>query len=110
MRLLFDENLSAGLPRKLADCYPGSVHVRDVGLRSAQDGDVWAYAVSNGLAIVSKDADFRQRSYVCGFPPKVIWIRLGNCSTRAIEDLLRSRSTQIAAFCADEVQSFLALG
>ncbi|MGH8574341.1 MAG: DUF5615 family PIN-like protein [Gammaproteobacteria bacterium] len=31
MRLLFDENLSFRLVRELADVYPDSVHVRDVG-------------------------------------------------------------------------------
>jgi hypothetical protein len=31
-RLLFDENLAAGLVRRLADVYPGSTHVKLLGL------------------------------------------------------------------------------
>jgi predicted nuclease of predicted toxin-antitoxin system len=42
-----------------------------------------------GYVIVSKDADFSEMSLVLGFPPKVLWIRRGNCSTREIEVLLR---------------------
>ncbi len=37
MKLLFDQNLSPRLPRLLADLYPESVHVREVGLREATD-------------------------------------------------------------------------
>lgn len=62
MKLLFDENLSAWLPQNLADIYPGSLHVRDIGLKSMPDGDIWEYAKANGFAIVTKDSDFHERS------------------------------------------------
>ncbi len=44
MKLLFDQNLSPGLVAALDDVYPGSIHVRDVGLQSADDDAVWSYA------------------------------------------------------------------
>lgn len=109
MKLLIDENLSAHLPKLLSDCYPDSVHVRDLDMKSAPDSDVWSYAAANGYVIVTKDADFRNRSYVLGFPPKVIWIRLGNCSTGSIERLLRERRELIHAFATHSAQAFLAL-
>jgi predicted nuclease of predicted toxin-antitoxin system len=56
--LLFDQNLSRRLPRLLAAEFPGSEQVLLVGLASADDRAVWAYAATRGLAIVSKDADF----------------------------------------------------
>jgi hypothetical protein len=37
MKLLFDQNLSPRLPRLLADIYAESIHVREVGLRDADD-------------------------------------------------------------------------
>lgn len=89
MKLLFDENLSPVLIRLLSDIYPESAHVRDLNLKSSPDPKVWAYAAEHGYTIVSKDADFRQRSFLYGHPPKVIWIRIGNCSTRCIAALLR---------------------
>jgi len=62
MKLLFDQNLSPRLARSLADIYPESVHVREIGLRDASDDEIWEYAKNNGFAIVSKDSDFQQRS------------------------------------------------
>ncbi len=109
MRLLFDENLSHRLVAQLAAEFPGSAHVRDVGLAAAPDDDVWAHAAANGFVIVSKDTDFQQRALLYGHPPKVIWVRLGNCSTAAVEALLRSRLADIQAFEADPLASFLAL-
>ena len=44
MRLLFDQSLSPRLKETLRYLYPESVHVRDVGLESADDVVVWAYA------------------------------------------------------------------
>lgn len=60
--------------------------------------------------IVSKDADFRQRSFLYGHPPKVIWIRLGNCSTREIANLLRERLAEIDRFGKADHDAFLGLG
>jgi len=109
VRLLFDQNLSPRLCEALADCFPASIHVREAGLREAPDATVWEYAARSGFAIVTKDADFRQRSFLEGHPPKILWIRLGNCSTDAIAALLRSRAAEIDAFLTDDEASFLAL-
>lgn len=109
MKLLFDQNLSHKLISRLYDVYPDSVHVRDVGLDESSDDAVWEYALGNGFVIVSKDSDFYQRSLLDGHPPKVVWLRLGNTTTAAVEELLRTRSQEIAGFVTDEDASFLAL-
>jgi predicted nuclease of predicted toxin-antitoxin system len=109
VRLLFDENLSPVLPAALADCYHASEHVRDLGLKSSSDSEIWEYAARNQLAIVTKDADFRQRSFLRGYPPKVICIGLGNCSTAMVELLLRHKIMEVTDFLADQVKSFLLL-
>lgn len=109
MKLLFDQNLSHKLGSRLADLFPGSMHVRDVGLEEAPDDAVWAHALRNGFVIVSKDSDFHQRSLVEGHPPKVVWLRLGNTTTALFEQLLRRRSQEIGDFVTDEDASFLAL-
>lgn len=110
MRLLFDQNLSPRLVSAVADLFPESVHVRDIGLQRGVDAEVWAYAAQHGLAIVSKDSDFHQMSFLLGHPPKVIWIRRGNCSTRTIETLLRTFEHEIIAFLDDSEAAFLSLG
>ena len=109
MKLLFDENLSPRLVQLLADLFPGSVHVRDVGLNTSDDQLVWLYAQSNQLVVVSKDADMHQRSFVLGAPPKVVWVRLGNCTTADVADLLRRHHATLIVFEADELASFLSL-
>ena len=109
MRLLFDQNLSWRLREALRALYPQSLHVRDVGLASAVDVTVWAYAKEHGLVIVSKDADFRHLGFTYGYPPKIIWIRRGNCSTREIEALLRKHRDAVLAFYEDEQEVVLAL-
>jgi predicted nuclease of predicted toxin-antitoxin system len=110
VRLLFDQNLSPRLTTLLADLHPNSTHVRNEGLQRADDDAVWAYAIRERFAIVSKDADFHQLSFVLGHPPKVIWIQRGNCSTDEIAALLRQRHADVLAFEQDETASFLALG
>ncbi len=109
MRLLFDQNLSPRLRDLLADLFPGSIHVREVGLQSADDEAVWNYAAQNELTIVSKDSDFRQRSFLFAHPPKVVWLRRGNCSTADIETILRANHSTLITFEQDEEGSFLAL-
>ena len=109
MRLLFDENVSPRLVVGLSDVFSGSVHVRDAGLSRASDAAIWDYARNRGLTIVSKDSDFHQASFLRGSPPKVIWIRRGNCTTADIATLLRSNRTEIRAFGADPVAAFLAI-
>ncbi len=109
MKLLLDQNLSPRLINLLADLYPDSVHVAAAGLDKSLDSGVWDYAQENELMIVSKDADFNELSVVWGSPPKVIWIRRGNCSTKTIELLLRENYEAIQRFYADNKTSTLVL-
>jgi predicted nuclease of predicted toxin-antitoxin system len=110
VKLLLDENLSPRLVESLSDLYPGSVHVEDIGLGGAGDGDVWAYAKAHDFAIVSKDSDYAERSVLESEPPKIIWIRLGNCSTSDVERVLRSRHEAIRGFLEQERETCLLVG
>jgi len=109
VKLLFDHNLSPNLVPALSTEYPGSTHIREDGLARASDQEIWDFAKGNGFAIVSKDSDFHQLSFLYGHPPKVIWIRRGNCSTREIERLLREYHQEILQFDQSHEGSFLAL-
>ena len=59
--------------------------------------------------IVSKDVDMHDLSLLFGNPPKVVWLRLGNCSTTEVEDLLRKNYEVIKLFSEDEQLSLLVL-
>ena len=109
MKLLFDENLSPRLAGALADIYPDSAHVHQCGLGSTDDAQIWQYAKDNGFTIVSKDSDFQHRALLLGHPPKVVWLRLGNCSTASVAALLCARQADLLAFEADPIASFLVL-
>ncbi|HJT22251.1 MAG TPA: DUF5615 family PIN-like protein [Nitrospira sp.] len=109
MKLLFDQNISHRLVATLQQEFSGSQHVREVGLRESTDIAVWQFAAQNGFAILTKDADFHQRSFVFGQPPKIIWLRIGNCPTAAIQTLLRRRAKEIATFFSDPESAFLIL-
>lgn len=100
MRLLFDENLSQNLCRRLSDLCPDAEQVRAVGLEHASDMTVWEYAKRQHRIIVTKDSDFHQLSFLYGAPPKVVWLRAGNCSTDMIETLIQNIAT-IEALDAD---------
>jgi predicted nuclease of predicted toxin-antitoxin system len=109
MKLLFDENLSPKLPPRLTDIFPESLHVRDIGMKATIDPIVWDYAKEHDLMIVSKDSDMHDLSLVLGNPPKVIWLRLGNCSTSQVEGLLRREFNAIELFYTDANLSLIAL-
>ena len=110
MTLLLDQNLSSRLPSRLVAVFPGMIYVADLGLASASDEDVWEAAHREGCLIVTKDSDFVDMQVLRGFPPKVLWLRLGNCTTARIEDVLRMHVQDIESFEASAEVGLLALG
>jgi len=109
MKLLLDENLSPRLVARIADRYPASCHVRDLGLLGSEDRYIWTHAAAEGFVLVSKDTDFYQRSVMLGTPPKVIWLRVGNAGTGAIALLLRDAYGTVRRFADDPEAAFLVL-
>ena len=93
----------------IGTCFRGLSTFEDIGLARATDAAIWRYARDHDLTIISKDSDFHQMSFLRGAPPKVIWIRRGNCTTDEIEALLRSKRAEILAFGAEARAAFLAL-
>ena len=109
MKLLFDENLSAALVDLLASAYSGSGHAERLLGRGRSDVELWDFARANGYAIVSKDNDFRQRAFLIGPPPKVVWLSIGNAGTATIAELLRTRRVDLERFDAEPESALLVL-
>lgn len=109
MRQLFDENLSHRLVELLKDSFPQAEHDRNLNLKGAVDSTIWDSARNDGLAIVSKDDDFRERAIIDGPPPKVVILRIGNCTTERLANLLTEHKHGIAAFLADPHSALLEL-
>ena len=101
MRLLFDENLSRRLVKRMADLYPGSAHVAEFDLLTKPDWEVWDCARRDGFVIVSTDADFYELATSIGPPPKVIWFRRWAHPTRDAERVLRREAIRIQAFFSE---------
>ena len=93
--------------QRFAELYPESEHVQNLGLGTADDAVIWEYAHRHGMTIVSKDGDYADISELRGFPPKVIWIRRGNCRVTDIEILLRQYAWAIDSFSNDSERGCL---
>jgi predicted nuclease of predicted toxin-antitoxin system len=109
MKLLFDHNLSPSLIQRLHDLYPDSDHLFRLNLDQVPDSQVWDFAKQAGFMIVTKDADFSDLCLIRGFPPKIVWIRRGNCKTSDIEFILRQHYQDIEALNADESAGVITL-
>jgi predicted nuclease of predicted toxin-antitoxin system len=107
VKLLFDQNLSRVLVAELRDIFPDSLHTSDLALEESDDAEVWSAAKISDCAIVTKDSDFHQRALLYGHPPKVIWLRVGNCRTTAVAFLLRQRCAEVRKFGRDGESSLL---
>lgn len=83
--------------------------MHDLGLGSADDRVVFAHARTHEFVVATKDSDFADLAFALGSPPKVIWLRIGNCSTATIAALLLRHQEGIAEFGADAEAAILAL-
>ena len=109
MKLLLDENISAKLVKYLLQDFPESSHIDYLEMQGVTDTDIWDYASKEGYIIVSKDNDFRQKSFVLGAPPKVVWLSVGNGGTQLIKKLLLTNFTEIKRFVDDPEEGLLVL-
>jgi predicted nuclease of predicted toxin-antitoxin system len=83
------------------------VHVHDIGMDRASDTEVWRYAGGNGYVIVTKDGDFHQRSLLFGPPPKVVWLRIGNCTVDESAAAIRRRYLELSRFAEQAGSAFV---
>jgi predicted nuclease of predicted toxin-antitoxin system len=109
VKLLFDENLSPRLVATLASEFPESAHIETLGMRGETDAYIWNYARDSGFVIISKDNDFRQRAFLHGPPPKIIWLSIGNAGTVMIAGLLQRNKTRILNFFEERDAGLLVL-
>ena len=109
MKLLFDENLSRNVAKRLRDVYPGTVHVADLSLLTTPDREIWHIAGSEGFTIVTKDIRFEDLAGLLGSPPKLILMRIGAAGSRVVEKLLRDHIDMVAELHANEAKSVLVL-
>ena len=98
MKLLFDQNISHRILPNIQDIFPNAKQVRELGLENLTDKEIWDYAKKNEFIIVTFDTDFYDLSLVWGNPPKIVWIRTFNQTTKNIELILRKHINDLIEF------------
>lgn len=98
MKLLFDQNISFRLIKRISDLFPEADQVKNLGLEDATDMEIWHFAKINGYTIVTFDSDYYDLSLIKGSPPKIIWLRIGNTSTSNLANVLKSNHSLIREF------------
>ncbi len=109
MKLLLDQNLSSKLIRSLEEQHPGTSHVRLLGLDKADDSDIWHYARYHGFTLATKNTDMVDLCVLRGAPPKVLWLRIGNCTTSDVFDTFVRNRDRIEHFEHDQASIALSL-
>ena len=62
--------------------------VRDVGLRDAEDREIFLQARKQSAIVMTKDSDFILLQNELGAPPKIIWTTCGNTSNARLKEIL----------------------
>ena len=89
MKILLDANISYKLTNILTPIFGECTHVDFIGLDvPVDDINIWNYALDNGFVIITKDTDFVDLIDLKGFPPKVVLLKTGNNSSKALAELL----------------------
>jgi predicted nuclease of predicted toxin-antitoxin system len=101
VKLLLDQNISYRLVDKINLIFPGTEQVKRLGLENKTDREIWNFAKKEDFTIVTFDSDFNDMSLLLGHPPKVIWIKAGNLTTKSLERLIKEKSEQIELFISD---------
>ena len=109
MKLLLDQNLSRKLVPALQPFFPGTTHVILARLDRSDDSDIWHWARLNGFTLATKNTDMVDRCVLRSAPPKVLWLRVGNCATDLIRDVILRNRERIAGVESDPTRVVLTL-
>ena len=102
MKLLIDQNISHRIVALIQPNFNEVVHVKTLGLIDATDVAIFFYARQNLFdAVVTLDEDFHNIQAIHGTPPKIIWLRNGNCTTASLAEIILSHEKTIHEFMTD---------
>jgi predicted nuclease of predicted toxin-antitoxin system len=103
MKVLIDQNISHRILTFIQNDLYNFEHVRNVGLKDANDYEIFMYARNNNFdSILTLDEDFQFLLLTQNQPPKIIWIKVGNCPTKILAELINNNSSIISFFLTDE--------
>lgn len=102
MKILIDQNISFRLVAHIQHAFPNIAHVKSLNLINENDHKIFIYARQNGYeAVLTLDEDFYNILLEHNPPPKVIWLRTGNCSTAHLAQIILNNESDIQSFLND---------
>jgi len=89
MTIWVDAQFSPVIARWMTQNFPvDAAALRDIGLRDAEDEEIFAAAKDAGAIVMTKDSDFSNLLERLGAPPQVLWITCGNTSNARLKEIL----------------------
>ena len=89
MRIWVDAQMSPAIATWISSNYDVSaVAIRDLGLRDAEDKEIFEAARQEKAVVMTKDSDFVLLLDKLGPPPQVIWVTCGNTSNARLKEVL----------------------
>jgi predicted nuclease of predicted toxin-antitoxin system len=107
VKLLFDQNISFRILHKISAYFTEAKQIRSLGLENSTDSEIWEYAKTHGFTIVTFDADFIDLTNLRGFPPKIVWLRIGNTTTENIAKVINENHVKLKEFIENPEMAFL---
>ena len=107
MNLLFDQNISPKILKKLPSEFSNCQQVRFVGLEDSSDFEIFQFAKNKGFAVVTFDSDFIDLNTLHGTPPKIVYLNTGNLTTKNISKILTENFLKIHHYLNSESDDIL---
>ncbi len=89
MTIWVDAHLSPAIATWITTTFSiTALALRDVGLRDAEDAEIFEAAKAQGVILMTKDSDFVDLVDRLGTPPQIIWLTCGNTSNARLRQIL----------------------
>jgi len=89
MTIWIDAQLSPAIATWISSTFGvTALALRDIGLRDAEDSEIFEAAKAQGVIFMTKDSDFVDLVDRLGSPPQIIWLTCGNTSNAQLREIL----------------------
>ncbi|NEN90932.1 MAG: hypothetical protein F6K24_46365 [Okeania sp. SIO2D1] len=89
MIIWVDAQLSPAIATWISDTFGvTALALRDIGLRDAEDAEIFEAAKAESVILITKDSDFVDLVDRLDSPPQIIWLTCGNTSNSRLREIL----------------------
>lgn len=95
MTIWVDAHLSPAIATWITSTFGiTALALRDIGLRDAEDLEIFEVGKAQGIILITKDRDFVDLVDRLGSPPQIIWLTCGNTSNTRLQEILSANLQQ----------------